>query len=179
MKHFCEVLMLLAAAALCTPTLAEHEVDHRYTVRGYVLDDQRQPVAGQQVSIRGHTSATTDSSGAYSIRLHLHNADLGKTLQIHSSGTEHAIRVNFDRADTRTPRVHYANFIGGEFVPGELSGVGFPLWGYAAAGLGALTAGGLLFAAKRRGARRPTSVPPAAHPTKRRKARGKRTKRKR
>lgn len=179
MKILRNALVLLVGASLYTPIWAEHEADHRYTVRGYVLDEQRQPLAGRKVSIRGHASATTDSRGAYSIRLHLHNEDLGKKLQILSGGAEHTIRVRFDRSDTRTQRIHYANFVGDELLEEEITGMGFPLWGYAAAGIGVLTAGGLLFAMRRRGVRRPEEVRSSRHPTKRRKTRRKKTKRKR
>jgi hypothetical protein len=178
MKYPTKVLLLLIAPALYSLASAEHEADHRYTVRGYVLDDQRQPIAGRQVSIRGHTSATTDSAGEYRIRLHLHNADLGKKLQIHSGGAKSTIRVSFDPSDAQTARVHYANFVGGEFVPGELSGIGFPPWGYAAAGFGVLLASGLVFAVRRRGTGRPHRASAAA-PRKRRNTRSKRKKRKR
>jgi len=179
MKYPVAVVILLLAPALLSPVLAEHEADHRYTVRGYVLDDQRQPLAGKKVSIRGFASATTDSAGEYRIRLHLHNADLGKNLQIHSDGVESTIRVSFDPSDTHSARVHYANFVGGEFVSGELSGTGFPAWGFAAAGLGVVMAGGLVLAAKRRGAGRRHRASAKPPPAKRGKAKGKRKKRKR
>jgi hypothetical protein len=64
----------------------------------------------QQTKIRGLTHpwlfasapGTTDKSGHYSLRLHVHNADLGK-------------RIAFDPADRTTSRIHYANFLGESF----------------------------------------------------------------
>ena len=163
--------MMLVGAAY-----AEHEADHRYTVRGFVLDDRHQPIAGQRVTIDDLRSAITDSNGEYRIVLHLHNADLGKMLRISSGGVESTIRVNFDPGDTHSARVHHANFIAGQLVAGELEGKGFPVWGYV--GVAAvLISGGLLFGLRGRRTRSRAAVVP--HPTKRRKSRRSGKKRKR
>lgn len=149
--------LLLMAAPLTA--LAEHEADHRYVVRGYVLDAERRPLAGRTVSIRQMGSATTGSDGAYSIRMHLHNEDLGRELEIRSGGVEQTIRVSFDPSDSHTARVFHANFVGGEFVTGELEGVGWRTWQLAAAGAGVVALGAVALLRLRRRVRRRKAVP--------------------
>ncbi len=149
-RRFLLIGILVSGAAV-----AEHEEDHRYTVRGYVLDAERRPIAGERVTIRGHGGATTGSDGGYRIVLHLHNADIGKTLHVRSRKVETNLRVSFDPGDRRSPRIHHANFIGDEFVPGELERSSIPAWVIVVAAT-ALLGGGLLVALKSGKRRRAT-----------------------
>ena len=121
---------------------AEHEVDHRYGIRGYVLDGNNQGIDKTDVVVSDGNSVLkstkTDSAGYYSIHLHLHNSDNRKTLRLRAGSSQAELRVNFDPADLTTLRVHEANFIAGEFVEGSLNRFRMPPWVYPLAGLFAL-----------------------------------------
>ena len=114
---------------------ALHEIDHRYDVTGFVLDDEKQPLANSPVSIRLDKEVIgyqeTNAQGHYRIRLHLHDADLGKTLSVKTVAGEGVIRVTLTPGDARTERRHYANFVGGELIEEPLSR--YPIWLYGAA----------------------------------------------
>lgn len=170
------IVVVLALTMLPALSQAEHEADHRYTVQGYVLDEQERPIAGRTVSIRSLGSAVTDGEGAYSIRMHLHNSDLGRELRIRSGEVEEVIRVSFDVNDSRTPREFHANFVGGKFVAGKLDRRSLPVWTMVGTAAGVAAVGGLLTLAVRRGRRaRPAVSSP--HPTKRRRRAKKKRKR--
>ena len=114
------VLIVLVAVILATgPVGAEHEADHRYTVEGYVLGVDQNPLAGVPVVIRlgddRSTRGTTDNSGHYSLRLHVHNADLGKRIAVSAGAHSADVQIAFDPGNTTTSRIHYANFVGGTF----------------------------------------------------------------
>lgn len=118
---------------------AEHEADHRYNVRGYVLDAGERSIADQEVAVIDDGkllgSGKTDSSGYYSIHLHLHNSDLHRKLTLRAGSSQAQLRVTFDPNDKSTVRIHEANFIGGEFVEGDLGRFRLPPWAYVLAGL--------------------------------------------
>ena len=118
---------------------AEHEVDHRYHVRGYVLDAEERGIADQQVTVSDDGkvlgSGETDRSGYYSIHLHLHDTDLRRVLTLRAGANQARLRVKFDPNDKTTVRTHDANFVGGEFVERDLGRFRLPVWVYALAGL--------------------------------------------
>ena len=120
--------------ALSGLALATHEIDHRYDVTGYVLDEKQMPLSDTDVSILMKNQVLgfgkTDADGFYSIRLHLHDSDRGKKLQIKTAAGVADIRVILTPGDKTTRRVHYANFAGGQFLEKKLPGRGFPVWGY-------------------------------------------------
>lgn len=130
------VLSLPVVLFMLGPILvhAEHEANHRYNVRGYVLDDARIPVADAPVSLRmdGKVvgSARTDSDGYYSIRAHLHDFDIGKTLTVRAGEHNVEIRMQGTPRDLTTNRVHHVNFVGGELVEAELDRGRLPSWSY-------------------------------------------------
>ncbi len=129
--------MVIAWATGIPLATALHEIDHRYDVTGFVLDDEKQPLANSPVSIRlgkeviGYQE--TNAQGHYRIRLHLHDADLGKTLSVKTAAGEGVIRVTLTPGDARTERRHYANFVGGELIEEPLSRSRYPIWLYGAA----------------------------------------------
>ena len=131
---FLSLLVSASYFALSGLALATHELDHRYNVRGYVLDENQAPLSNTDVSILrkdqvlGFTE--TDADGFYSIRLHLHDPDRGKKLQIKSAAGTADILVTLTPGDKTTKRVHYANFSGGQFIEKKLPGRGFPVCGY-------------------------------------------------
>ncbi len=114
--------------------LATHEIDHRYSVIGYVLDEKQMPLSDTDVSILMNNQvlgfSKTDADGFYSIRLHLHDSDRGKKLRIKTAASVADIRVTLTPDDRTTKRVHSANFSGGQFLEKKLPRRGFPVWGY-------------------------------------------------
>lgn len=135
-KVRCFLLSVVGASAVLLPaaTLAEHEIDHRYNVTGFVLNGDGQPVADSVVSIRmgNNTIGTqkTNPQGHYNIRLHLHDADLGQKLVIKSGADEATITVRLTPGDNATPRIHYANLVGGRLVEKPLSKPRYAVWVY-------------------------------------------------
>ncbi|MFQ5995831.1 MAG: hypothetical protein ACE5K1_12160 [Acidiferrobacterales bacterium] len=121
---------------ITSPALATHEIDHRYDVIGYVLDQQERPIADAKVRVfmdgRVIGNKQTDGRGFYKIRLHLHDSDLGRYLQVETASNKKTIRVSFTAGDKKTTRVHHANFIGGQFSETKIARGGFPIWGYGA-----------------------------------------------
>lgn len=115
----------LAVALLCAlllgagPVGAEHEADHRYTILGSVHDAAGVALTGRGVSVLDDGAVIgagkTDSEGNYSIRLHLHNPDFGKELEVRAGTAKAHIRVSFDSQDEHTERVHHVNFKGEVF----------------------------------------------------------------
>jgi hypothetical protein len=140
MRFFAFILPALCLVA--NNALAEHEIDHRYNVRGYVLDDQEEALVNQEVQVFDGASllarTKTDSSGFYSMYLHLHNEDKGKEIRLRTGSGEADIQVSFDPADDTTQRVHDANIVGGKLVEGSLNRFRIPSWIYPLAGLFAI-----------------------------------------
>lgn len=138
MKFFAHLIIAstIAYSLTLSVAFATHEVDHRYVVTGYTLDKNKVPIPNQMVEIRINDrligSTETDSQGLYNILLHLHDEHLNKKLEVRAADSKATIRVTFTRGDKSTKRVHYANFIGGKLVEGQLTGMGFPTWAYAA-----------------------------------------------
>ena len=126
------VLIPLAVAAT-------DEANHRYTVRGFVLDDDERPRRDVPVTVgtdsRTLGSTRTDGTGYYSIQLHLHDSDIGRTLDIRAGELRGRIRMRATARDRLTSRIHPASFIGEELVDRELEWWRLPLWQYVAAGL--------------------------------------------
>ncbi|MFA9420009.1 MAG: carboxypeptidase-like regulatory domain-containing protein, partial [Gammaproteobacteria bacterium] len=100
------ILALFAGCLTITNVWAEHEVDHRYNIRGYVLDGSQQGISDQDVRVFDGSSllkeTRTDSSGYYSLHLHLHNADNRKILKLRAGANEAKLRVTFDPEDLKT-----------------------------------------------------------------------------
>jgi hypothetical protein len=158
-------LLAVCLALLPNPAAAEHEADHRYNVKGFVLDENEQPLADSAVTIRSGNSVighqTTNSQGYYNIQLHLHDTDLSRRLQVRTAVGEATIRASFTPGNNATRRVHYANLIGGKLVENQLSRRRFPASVY----IGSITAVVVVFAtiiiahqAKRRRRRRLAKV---------------------
>lgn len=123
---------------------AEHEVDHRYLIQGYVLDASEKAIPDLDVRVSGggtvFAQGKTDRSGYYSLHLHLHNEDNRRRLSLRAGPNLAEIRVSFDPGDLSTPRVHDASFVGGKLVEDDLGRWRIPPLLYVAAGLFALFA---------------------------------------
>lgn len=104
---------VLAGSAI--NALAEHEADHRFTISGYVYNDQGKPLSNSAVVVRDASrtvmkTTKTSANGAYRIKLHLHSGALGRKLLITADKTEKEIVVDFDPYDVSTERVTEVNF---------------------------------------------------------------------
>jgi hypothetical protein len=139
---------LLPAAAQ-----AEHEVNHRYNVTGFVLDEKERAIANSDVTIRMGNNVIgfqqTNSQGYYNIRLHLHDSDLGQKLTVKTEAGEATIAVRFSPDDQSTRRISYANVIGGRLVDEPLSRWRYPIWVYATVALVVFGAAAGIMTAKR------------------------------
>jgi len=133
------VLILVVFCMAFSSVWAEHEVDHRYNIRGYILDKNEQPISNQNVQVFDGSQmlaeGKTDSAGFYSLHLHLHNSDKGRKLRLRSGSNEAEIRATFDVDDLSTLREHDANFVGDEFIEAALNRFRIPPWSYPLAGL--------------------------------------------
>lgn len=127
-------LIIATLGLLISNALAEHEVDHRYNVRGYILDQDENAISDQAVRVFDGGNmlgeGKTDSSGFYSVHLHLHNDDHGRKFSLRSGASQAEFRVSFDPSDLTTLRVHDANFVGNEYIEGPLSRFRIPPWVY-------------------------------------------------
>lgn len=127
------VALILFAATVA----AEHEADHRYNVRGFVLSADKRPLDAVPVTIRKDGQVIgggrTDGEGYYAIQLHLHDSDVGGTLAVRAGEHQSLIRMQAEYGNLTTARVHHVNFVGGEVIEKNLSGIDIPAWVYVAA----------------------------------------------
>jgi len=92
------------------PIFLKDQVQHGFTVYGYVRDEHGQPVENVKVAARptqdgSHgASATTNEQGYYEAFIHLHNADVGATIAVAVGNKTQEIVANFDPLDTKTKR---------------------------------------------------------------------------
>ena len=147
------ILPFIAGCLLFTSVWADHEPDHRYNIRGYVLNANQQGVDNLtvQVFVQGEKLGTgkTNADGYYSLHLHLHNADYNRVLKLRAGPHEAQIRVKFDVGDDTSARVHEVNFVDGKFIEGNLGRFRIPSWSYAVGSL-LLIIGIAFFLEKRR-----------------------------
>jgi len=140
LKFFSRMVLIGVFVLAVYPQVAfsEHEADHRYTVLGYVLDDQKQGVSNSSVKIlldgKLIGQNTTDANGFYKARLHLHDPDYGKELEIASAKGNGKVKIDFTLGNKEKERLHHINFIDGVLTEGELSVSGLPQWVYFAVG---------------------------------------------
>lgn len=164
--------------ALAGTAAAEHEADHRYDVRGYVLGADKRPIAATHVVVRQGDkvigSGRTDREGFYAIELHLHDADIGSTFAVRTGEHQALVRMQAEYGDRTTARVHHVNFIGGEVVEKNLSRLNIPAWAYVAAAPLALWAALYLGGVIRRKVRKPRPANAPQEPGKEKRRRGKR-----
>lgn len=116
---------------------AMHEIDHRFTVEGYVCGQDGRPVSDLQVVVKDTrvsvgTSVYTDARGYYKATLHLHNDNQGDPILISIRDQEKKIAAKFDPNDVRTERRAIVNFGSGC----EQTDEGTVNWVYYGLGLG-------------------------------------------
>lgn len=138
---------------------AEHEVDHRFIVEGYVCGGDGRSMANQEVMVKdtrislGKTTYT-DSDGFYSVTLHLHNDNQGDPILVAAGDREHRLTAKFDAKDMKAERKMTVNI--GSGCEGQHSGPG--QWVYYSVGLGlagvAVLAGARMIRKQRRPVKR-------------------------
>jgi hypothetical protein len=147
------IIFMFAGCLLSTNLWADHEPDHRYNVRGYVLDANQRGIGNltAQVFSEGKSigSTKTNADGYYSLHLHLHDTDYLRVLKLRAGSYEAQWKMTFNVGDAVSARIHDANFVDGKYVEGELGGFRIPTWSYALAGL-ILIIGLAVFLEKRR-----------------------------
>lgn len=137
--RWCMVLAAIGLEMMAIMSLAhaEHEVDHRFIVEGYVCGGDGTSVANQEVMVKdtriplGKTTYT-DSDGFYSITLHLHNDNQGDPILVAAGDREQRLTAKFDPKDMKAERKMIVNF--GSGCEGAHSGSG--RWVYYSVGLG-------------------------------------------
>jgi len=157
----CFILAVVAVemVTILPPAHAEHEVDHRFIVEGYVCGGDGQSMANQEVMVKdtriplGKTTYT-DSDGFYSITLHLHNDNQGDPILVAAGDREQRLTAKFDAKDMKAERKMIVNF--GSGCEGTHPGSG--QWIYYGVGLGlagvAVFAGAKMIRKQRRPVRR-------------------------
>jgi hypothetical protein len=133
------ILSIIAGCLFFNNVWADHEPDHRYNIRGYVLNANQQGIDNLTVQAFAEgellgTSKTT-ADGYYSMHLHLHNSDYHRVLKLRAGSHEAELRVTFDVGDDTSARIHEANFVDGKYIEGSLGRFHIPSWSYAVGGL--------------------------------------------
>ena len=133
------VFSSIAGCLFFNDVWADHEADHRYNIRGYVLDANQQGIdnLAVQAFAEGAVLGTskTDANGHYSMHLHLHNSDYHRILKLRAGSHEAELRVTFDVEDDTSARIHEANFVDGKYIEGDLGRFNIPSWSYVVGGL--------------------------------------------
>lgn len=120
-------LTLLTVLLILGPLVsAEHEVNHRFTIVGAVTDSGGNPLPGTEVKASDNTigvsgTAVTDSGGNYRIQLHLHDENLGDSLEVSVEGITYTGLVAFNPTDLQTERILSLNLRGGEWKVGNVT----------------------------------------------------------
>ena len=133
------ILSIIVGGLFFNNVWADHEPDHRYNIRGYVLNANQQGIDNLTVQAFAEgellgTSKTT-ADGYYSMHLHLHNSDYHRALKLRAGSHEAELRVTFDVGDDTSARIHEANFVDGKYIEGSLGRFHIPSWSYAVGGL--------------------------------------------
>ena len=132
LKHYLPWFITLLLILLCfDPSLlwATHDIDHRFKVYGHVKDAAGNPIADGKViivALRNGEGSTvfTNKEGYYEVILHLHNADVGDTIEVTTAGQKKKVTASFDPTDRVTERKAQIDFGVSETKPQ------FPVWIY-------------------------------------------------
>ncbi len=102
---------------------ADHEPNHRYLLKGEVVDGDGNPWANQKVSVTHGSQkpvvAQTDGSGAYQAQLHIHDVNLGDevTVVLEATNESHIFIVEFDPEDVTSQRIGTLDIVTDESAP--------------------------------------------------------------
>jgi hypothetical protein len=88
---------------------AMHEINHRFTVYGYVRDAQGKPVSDARVIVSAEhlgegSTAFTDRQGYYETTLHVHDTNLGEPIKVSTGDQTKEITAQFNVQDMTTER---------------------------------------------------------------------------
>jgi uncharacterized protein YeaO (DUF488 family) len=113
--------VIMAIALLAPPALAEHEVQFRYTVLGYVKDASGKPRKGVALEVtRQKTGLSypgeTDASGLYVIVTRIADESLGERLLVRAGPRSLQVAAKFDPADHAAERGTRVDFTGAKVV---------------------------------------------------------------
>ncbi len=133
------ITALLASFMITTSIWAESDLNRRYNIQGYVLDNENNGISNQQIRLyKGRLlleMVNTNSEGFYALKLKLRESDNQQTLKLSAGSNEAELTVAFDPDNLNTSQLHKAHFINGKFVEGNLPESGIPSWIYPLAGL--------------------------------------------
>jgi len=106
---------------LTAPALAEHEVQFRYTVLGYVKDAAGKPRKGMALEVtRQKTGLSypgeTDASGLYVIVTRMADESLGERLLVRAGPRSLQVSAKFDPADHAAERGTRVDFTGAKVL---------------------------------------------------------------
>ena len=128
--------LLLILFVISIPVLATHEMDHRFKVYGYIKDEKGNPVVDGKVivvALRNSSGSTvfTNKDGYYDVILHLHNEDVGDTVEVSAVGQKKEVIVSFDTTDRTTERRVQVDF--DQRIPERKAEI--PVWLYGIAAI--------------------------------------------
>lgn len=92
------------------PIFVKSNVEHGYTVFGYVRDSKGTPLPGVKVNVMpkkkgSHgASGNTNDTGYYEVFIHMHNEDVGATVTVSAKNTQQDFVANYDPNDKVTKR---------------------------------------------------------------------------
>ncbi len=98
------------AAETPKPVFVRANVEHGFTVFGYVRDASGRALTGVEVQAMplvkgGHgASGKTNDAGYYEIFLHMHNENAGATVEVSARGAKKTFVADYDPGDTITRR---------------------------------------------------------------------------
>jgi hypothetical protein len=127
-------LFLLIFFVIPISLWATHEIDHRFKVYGTIKDQQGNPLVDGKVIVvakRNGAGSTvfTNKDGYYDVIIHLHNEDVGDTVEVSAVGQKKEVIVSFDPSDRTTERRVQIDFDAS--VPEKKTEI--PVWLYAIA----------------------------------------------
>lgn len=99
------------------PIFVKSNVEHGYTVFGYVRDSKGTPLPGVKVHVMpkkkgGHgASGSTNDAGYYEVFIHMHNEDVGTTVTVSAQNTQQDFVADYDPNDKVTKRQKSLDFI--------------------------------------------------------------------
>jgi hypothetical protein len=111
------ILAFLLALILAGAAVAEHKIEYRYTVLGYVKDARGAPQPGVEVElVREKTGfayvGETDASGLFVIVARLGDESLGETLRLKAGRHTVSLTARFDPDDHSQERGTHVDFLG-------------------------------------------------------------------
>ncbi|MGH7230745.1 MAG: hypothetical protein ACREJU_05215 [Nitrospiraceae bacterium] len=132
--------MIVSSLGLFLATVrAEHEIDHRFIVEGFVCGSDGKAISETEVMVKDTRVSVgkmgyTDNRGHYKVTLHLHNDNQGDPILVTAKDQEQRTTATFDPKDLRVERKVTVNFGSGCVTEDSSS------WIYYGVGLGVMIA---------------------------------------